>query len=93
MIFILIALFYFYFLYLLSSDKSGSLDDESGDDGSDSGSSGTYYFRTFSFCFEDSVGSFSSLGSGVFAPIGFEPEGDIFVFDVFVPIGVEYTVG
>ena len=80
-------------MYLMSSDESDLIDDDSDYDGSDSGSSGTYYFCTFSFCFEDSVGSVSSLGSGVFAPIGVEPEGDIFVFDVFVPIGVEYTVG
>ena len=46
--------FYFYrvsfflnFLYLLSLDKSDSLDDESDNDGSDSRSSGTYSSTNF----------------------------------------------
>ena len=51
---------------LLSSNKSYSLDDESKDDGSDSGSSGTYSFPAFSLRFEKSVGCVSCLGSGVF---------------------------
>ena len=61
------------FLQLLSSDKSDSLNDESDDDGSDSGSAGTC---TFPFRFDDSlgrvynsVGRVSGVGSGVFAPI------------------------
>ena len=38
------------FLYLMSSDESYSLNDESDDDGSDSGYSSTYYFPDFSLC-------------------------------------------
>ena len=75
----------FYFLYLLSSEKSESLDDDSDDDGFDSGSSGTYSFCAFSLRFENSVGSVSVLGSGVFSPIGVEYKCDIFMFDIFVP--------
>ena len=56
-------------MYLLSSDKSDSLDDESNDYGSDSGSSGMYYFPVFYFHFDDSVGRVSVLGSGIFIPI------------------------
>ena len=34
-------------MYLLSSEESDSLDDESDEDGYDFGSSGTYYFCAF----------------------------------------------
>ena len=50
-------------LYLLSSEKSDCLDDESDDNGSDSGSSGTC---TFPLHFNKSVGCVSGLRSGVF---------------------------
>ena len=69
------------------------LDDESDDDGSDSGSSGTYYFCAFSLRFDDYVGSVSGLGSGIFVPTGFDSKCYIFEFVVFVPIGVESKVG
>ena len=75
----------FYLIHLLSSDGSDSLDDEPDELGSDSESSGTYYFCAFSLYFHDSVGSVSVLGSGVFAPTGVDPKGDILAFDVFVP--------
>ena len=58
----------FDFLHLLSSDESDSFDDRSDKLGSDSRSSGTYSFRVFSFHFDNSVGSVSILGSGIFAP-------------------------
>ena len=51
------------FMYLTSSDKSYSLNDESNDNGSDSGSSGTCVFP---FCFDKYVGRVSGLESGVF---------------------------
>ena len=63
-------------LYLLSSDKSDSLDDESNGDGSDSGFSGTYSFSDFYLCLENSVGRISVLGSGVFVPIGVDSKCD-----------------
>ena len=77
------------FLYFLSSDEAYSLNDESDDDGSDSGSSGTYSFCAFSLRFDDSVGSVCGLGFGVFVPTGVKSKCDIFAFVVFVPIGVE----
>ena len=49
-------------IYLLSLDESDSLYDESDDDGSDSGSSGTCYFL---LCFDNSAGCVSGLVSGV----------------------------
>ena len=54
------------------------LNDESDDDESESGSSGTYSFPTFYFYFDDSVGHVSSLGSVVFVLTGFESKFDIF---------------
>ena len=76
-------------MYFLSSEKSDLLNDESDDDGYDSGSSGTYSFCAFSLCFDNSVGSVSPLGYVFFAPtvVGFK--GDIFAYDVFVPTGFE----
>ena len=70
-----------------------SIDDAFDKLGSNSGSSGTYSFCTFSLGFDDSVGSVSVLGSGVFAPTGVESKGDIFAFGVFVPTGVESKGG
>ena len=69
------------------------LGDESDDDGSNLGSSGTYYFQYFSLRFDNYVGSVSVLGSGIFAPTGVESKCNIFVFVVFVPIGVKYKGG
>ena len=39
------------------------------------------------------VVSVSVVGYGTFAPAGVESKGDIFGFDIFVPIGVEYKCG
>ena len=59
------------------------------DDGSESGSSGMDYFCAFYLRFDDSVGSVSCLGSGVFASIGFESKCNSSTFSVFVPIPVD----
>ena len=76
-------------LYLLSSDKSDLLNDESDNVGSGYGSSGTqFFFFSFSSC--DSVARVSGLASGIFSPTGVDSKCDIFEFVVFVPIGVEY---
>ena len=77
-------------LYLLSSDESYFLDDESEDDGSDSGASGTC---DFPFCFYNSIGRVSSVGSDVFVPIGVESNYEVVMFVVFVPIGVKSKGG
>ena len=69
----------------MSSDKSYFLDDESGELGSDSRSSGTYSFRAFSLRFDESVGIVSVLGSDVFVPTGVNSKGDIFLYDIFLP--------
>ena len=53
-------------LYFLSSEESDLLDDESGDDGYVSWSSGTC---AFSLRFDEFVGRVSGLGSGIFVPI------------------------
>ena len=73
--------------------KSYSLNDESDNDWSDLGSSGTYYFRAISLHFDDSVGSGSDLGSDGFVPTGVESKCDIFTFDVLVPIGFKSKGG
>ena len=78
------------FLYLLSSDGSNSLDDESDNDWYYSGSSGTC---DFPFHFEKSVGRDSFLGSGVFVPIRVKSKYDVFAFVMYVLIGVESKVG
>ena len=65
-------------MYLLSLDKPDFVDDESSNDGSDSGSSVTYYFCAFSLYFYNSVGSFRVLGSGVFAPTVVKSKYDFF---------------
>ena len=70
----------------MSSDKSDLLDDESDDDGSDYGSSGTCFFL---LRFDDSVGHVSLLGSGVFVPTRVKSKCDVFEFVVFMPIVVE----
>ena len=80
-------------LYLLSLDESGFLDDESDYDDSDSSYSGTYYFLAFYMHFDDSVGSISVLGLGIFVPTGVKSKDDICVFYVFVPIRVKSKGG
>ena len=76
-------------LYLMSLHESDSLNDESYDDGYDSGSPITYSFPALFLCFDDSVVHVSGLGSGVFLPTGVDLKCDIFAFVMFVPIGVE----
>ena len=88
--FFLPRLFLLYYLYLLSLDESDFLDDKSDDDGSDSRSSGTCYSP---LRFDNSFGRVSVLGSGIFIPIGIESNCDVFVFVVFVSIGVESKGG
>ena len=55
---------------MLSSDESDSLDDESDEFGSKSGSSDTYYFHTFSLRSEESVDD--AVASNIFAQKGVE---------------------
>ena len=50
------------YIFFLSLDESDSLDDESDELGSDTRSSGTYYFCAFSLYFENSAVSVSVLG-------------------------------
>ena len=64
--------------------------DESKNDGSGFGSSGTC---DFSFYSENSVGSVSGIGSDVFVPTGIESMGDFVPLVLFVPIEVESKVG
>ena len=71
------------FLYLLSSEKSGLLNDESDNNWSDSRSYGTCDFPLHYY---EHVGHVSVLGSGVFVPIGVESKCDVFAFVVFVSI-------
>ena len=80
------------------------LDDESNDDGSDSGSSGTCAFK---FRFDESVGSVGGsvgrsdkfvgrvrgMGSGVFVLKGIESIGDVFLLVMFVPKVIESKGG
>ena len=80
------------------------LDDESDNDGSESGSVSTCAFR---FLFEDYVGPVDDsigrvdnsvscvhgVGSGVFFPIGIKSIDDVVPLVVFVPIGVESKCG
>ena len=73
------------------------LDDESDDDGSDSGYAGTCTF-TFRFedsvgCVDDYVGGVYGMGYDVFVPIGIESIVEIVMLVVFVPIGVKYKGG
>ena len=71
-------------------DGSDSLDGDSDDDVSDSGSSSTC---SFTFRFEDSVGCVSGLGSGVLVPTGVYSKYDLFEFIAFVPIRVDSKGG
>ena len=88
---------------MLSSDELDSIDDESDNYGSDSGSSGTCAFP-FHFeyyvgrvdnsvgCVYESVGRVCGVGFGVFVPIGIDSIGDVVMLVGFVPIGV-YSKG
>ena len=93
-------LFSFNLMYLVSSYKSDSLNDESDNDGYGSGSAGMFSFP-FRFekiigCVDDSVGhvgdfvgSVCVVESGFFVPTGIESVSDFFLLFVFVPIGVK----
>ena len=87
--FLLIAFLFFDLLELLSLDELDCFYDESGNDGSGSGSPGTC---AFPFCSGKSVGSLGKsvgsvhgVGSGVFVLAGIESIGDIVPFLLFVP--------
>ena len=54
------------------------LGDKPDDDGSDSGSSGTYSFHAFYLRFDDSADSISGLGSDIFVPTVVGSKCDIF---------------
>ena len=82
---------------MLPAYESDLHDDESDDDGSDSGPTGTC---AFTFCFEESVGRVDNstghvrgMGSVVSPPIVVESIGDVVLLVVFVPIGVESKGG
>ena len=77
-------------LHFMSSKKSDLLYDESENDGSDSGFYGTC---SFLFLFDDPFGRVIVLGSGIFVPTGVKSKNDVFVFVVFVSIGVESKGG
>ena len=77
-------------LDFLSLYESDSLDDESDNNGSDSGSSGTCNLPCL---FDDSVDCVIGLGSGIFVPIGVRSKCDVVTFVVFVPIVVESKGG
>ena len=93
----LLCLFILDLLELLLARKSDLLDDDSDNDGCDSGSAGT---RAFPFCFKDSVGSVDDsvgivrvVGSGIFVLMGIESIGGIVPLVVFISIGVESKGG
>ena len=86
-LFLFIASLDFRFSVFVSLEKLDSLDDESDDYGYGSRFSGTC---SFTLCFDDSIGCFSGLGYWVFVPTGVDFKCDVFVFVVFVPIGVKY---
>ena len=85
---------------MLSYDKSGSLDEDSDNDGYDSRSAGTC---AFPFCFaesvvcvgdyvgrvDDSFGRVCGMGSGIFILTVIESIGEVVPLAVFVPKGVE----
>ena len=82
---------------MLPANKSDSLDDESDNYGSDSGSAGTC---NFPFLFEDSVGHVeNSVGRvcgvvyGIFVLIGIESIGVVVPLVVFIPIYAKSKLG
>ena len=80
------SLLLIYLLHFLSLEESDSLGDESENDGCEPGSAGTC---TFPFCFYDSIGRVSGVGSVVFFPIGVDSNFDVVPLVEFIPIGVE----
>ena len=79
-------------MHLMSPDKSDLLDDESDDDRSEYGSTGTY---TFLFPFDapigwasgvDHIGRVSGMVSGIFFPIGVVPNWYVVTLVVFILI-------
>ena len=78
-------------LYLILKGKSDSLDDESSELESDSGSYGMYSFCAFYLIAEESV--VGVLASIIFAPIVVEYVAGVFSYDIFAPIGVKYKGG
>ena len=64
------------FLQLVSSGKWDCFDDESDNDGYDSGSAGMcafpFHFYELVGCVVKSVGPISGVGSGIFVPTGIE---------------------
>ena len=85
-------------------DESDFFDDESDDDGSDSGSAGTctFYFRFDESAgrvgdsighVDESVGRVSGMESGFFVQTGIESIGDVITLFVFVSKGVESKGG
>ena len=85
-LFLLINFILFDLLELLSFDALYIFDDESDDDESGSGSHGTC---AFPFCYGNSVGSVSGLGSGVFVLTVIESIDDVFPLVMLIPKGVE----
>ena len=79
-----------YFRHFFFLPRFFFFDDESGNDGSGSGSSGTC---TFPFYSENYVGCVSGVGSVVFVPIGIESIGDVVPLVMLLSIGVESKVG
>ena len=82
---------------MLSFDELDLFDDESDNDGSGSGSPGTY---AFPFCsgksvvsVAKSVGRVRGVGSSVFVPTGIESIGGVVLLVVFVPKGVNSKGG
>ena len=74
---------------MVSANQSYFLNDESDDDGSNSGSDGTY---TFYFLFGESIGRVCGVGYGVFVSTGIDSIGDIFPLVVPIPIGFNSIV-
>ena len=80
--FLLSLLFLICLLYLLSFDELDLLNDEYDNDVSGSGSPDTCAFL---FCYGNSVGGVSDVGSCVFVLTGIESIGDVVPLVVFVP--------
>ena len=89
-LFFLSLFFFIALLELLFFDNLDLFDDESENDGSGSGSPGTY---AFPFCSGESVGGVTGVGSGVFVPTGIKLIADVVPLVVFVLRGVESKVG
>ena len=83
----LLLFFLINLLELLFFNELYLFDDESDDDGSESGSPGTC---KFSFCSGNFVGRFNGVGSGVFVTTGIESIGGIVPFIVFVTKSVDF---